>query len=75
MKVGYKIRNKWDEETFQRKFGYFMGVTWDYNNEAPVYTVTNGKFSGWNNEWKCKMPIKLLYQFNDYYEEIFYNKK
>lgn len=76
--IGYRIRNKQDLNIFYRRFKCKFdilewGLSYTY---PPVFYVENGEMYCWGTDatWRG-VPVYELYQFNDYYEEIFYNKK
>ena len=77
--IGYRIRNKQDLNIFYRRFKCKYDVReWSFTYAStPIFYVTGGVMQNWGLERdKVRdVPIYELCQFNDYYEEIFYNKK
>ena len=68
--TGYRIKSKRDERLFYSRFKYDMRVSWNYEEEQPVYLIRNGAWCGWVTLSRCAdIPVYSL-DFNEYYDRI-----
>ena len=76
--IGYRVRSERDLHIFYNRFKCIYDIReWGHTYTHPlIFYVENGEMSCWGTDatWRG-IPVYEMHQFNDYYEEIFYNKK